>query len=207
MIERLTKQGKIGEMVVVTPAAGASWYINSKDGKERYEDFFMQEFMPAIEQRYRATGTRAARGITGVSMGGYGALRFAFKYPQKFAAVSAHSAALMEQMRPSLSQAFGRGFRPFGEPFDAAYWNENTPFALIRAAGAVARLAGLKIYFDCGTEDDYGFHEGARGLSKLLGERKVVHESHLYPGGHDAIYVSEHIDESFQFQSRALGAK
>jgi S-formylglutathione hydrolase FrmB len=99
---------------------------------------------------------------------------------------------------------FGRFFRAFGEPFDAKYWNENTPFALIRGG---ASTAGLKIYLDCGAEDDYGFAKGAREFHNLLEARRIPHEFHIYPGGHDAQYVAEHIDESLQFQSRALGAK
>jgi S-formylglutathione hydrolase FrmB len=204
LIERLTKQKKIGEMLVVTPGAGSSFYINSRDGRAKYEDFLMQEFLPTIERRYRAAGTRATRGITGVSMGGYGALRLALKYPQKFAAVSAHSAALVDKMDAAPSAGFGRFFSAFGTPFDAKYWNENTPFALIRGG---ASTANLKIYFDCGAEDDFGFAKGANELHRLLESRKIPHEFHLYPGGHDAQYVAEHIDESLQFQSRALGAK
>lgn len=204
LIERLVTQKKVGEMLVVTPAAGSSFYINSRDGKEKYEDFFMQEFIPTIERRYRAIGTRAARGITGVSMGGYGALRLALKYPQKFAAVSAHSAALVDKMVEAPGAGFDNYFRAFGKPFDFKYWNDNTPFALLRAG---ASTANLKIYFDCGAEDDFGFARGAQQLHKLLEARQVPHQFHLYPGGHDAQYVAEHIDESLAFQSRALGAK
>ena len=132
------------------------------------------------------------------------ALRLALKYPQKFAAVSAHSAALVDKMGNGPAAGFGSYFKAFGEPFDSKYWNDNTPFALIRAG---ASTANLKIYFDCGAEDDFGFAKGAQDLHKLLEARKVPHEFHLYPGGHDAQYVAEHIDESLQFQSRALGAK
>ena len=53
MVEDLWEQHQLGEFVIVTPAAGASFYINSHDGKERYEDFFLREFVPAIEARYR----------------------------------------------------------------------------------------------------------------------------------------------------------
>jgi S-formylglutathione hydrolase FrmB len=204
LLERLYTRKRIGEMLVVTPAAGASFYINSKDGKQKYEDFLMQEFLPTIERRYRAIGTRAARGITGVSMGGYGALRLAIKYPDKFAAVSAHSAALIDRISQVEASAIGRSVKAFGEPFDRKYWDEQTPFALVRGG---ANVSALKIYFDCGASDDFGFANGARSLHQLLEARRVPHEFHLYPGGHDAEYVAEHIDESLEFQSKALGAK
>src|SRR5436309_11702653 len=53
LIEDLRRQGKIGEFVIVTPAGGTSFYVNSADGKGRYSDFFLQELMPFIERKYR----------------------------------------------------------------------------------------------------------------------------------------------------------
>jgi len=58
---------------IVMPNGDSSWHINSYDGKE-YEDFFIQEFMPAIEKTYHIKAEKKSRGIAGLSMGGYGAL-------------------------------------------------------------------------------------------------------------------------------------
>src|SRR6202795_5250905 len=102
LVEDLWEQHELGEFLIVTPAGGASFYINSRDGQRRYEDFFLQEFMPGVEKRYRAQAGRGSRGIAGISMGGYGALHIAFRHPQLFAAVGAHSAALIEKM-PNIS--------------------------------------------------------------------------------------------------------
>jgi S-formylglutathione hydrolase FrmB len=62
----------------------------------------------------------------------------------------------------------------------------------------------LKIYFDCGLQDDYGFDAGTRALHEALEKRKIPHEFHLYPGGHTWQYVAEHFGESLGFLSRAL---
>ena len=204
MIEQLREQGKIGEFIVAVPDGGRSFFVNSRDGQERYENFFMKEFLPAIEQRYRGVGTRAGRGISGTSMGGYGALRLAFKYPQQFAAVSTHSAALFDDLPETATELFGRNFRAFGDPLDGVYWKQNTPLTLARTASGLGRL---KIYFDCGLQDDYGFDAGARQLHEILEQRKIPHEFHLYPGGHSWQYVAEHFADSLAFQSKALGAK
>ena len=77
MIQDLRDQKKIGEFLIVAPDGGRSFYINSRDGRVRYEDFFIQEFLPYIESHYRVSARKEIPGITGVSMGGYGALRFA----------------------------------------------------------------------------------------------------------------------------------
>jgi S-formylglutathione hydrolase FrmB len=186
----------------VTPAAGLSFYINSQDGKRRYEDFFLQEFMPGVEKRYRAQAGRSSRGIAGISMGGYGALHIAFRHPQLFAAVGAHSAALIEKL-PNVSAQNARQMsqlrvlgEAFGSPFDASFWNQNDPLTIARNAN----LAGLKIYFDCGSEDDYGFDSGAVALDKLLNSRHIPHEFHLYPGGHDWTYFAEHLPALLEFE-------
>src|SRR5271157_420946 len=107
LVSELRSQGKIGDFVILAPSGGRTFFINSENGKVRYEDFFMKEFMPQMEKKYRAEGTRATRGITGISMGGYGALHYAFKYPTEFAAVSAEMPALIADLPKNVSSAPG----------------------------------------------------------------------------------------------------
>lgn len=78
LVQDLRDQKQIGDFLIVTPSVGRSFYINSSDGKVKYEDFFIREFIPYIESHYRIRVGRRTRGIAGISMGGYGALRFAF---------------------------------------------------------------------------------------------------------------------------------
>src|SRR5579862_154084 len=53
IVQDLWESNKLGEYLIVTPAGGTSFFINSKDGRTRYEDFLVQEFLPFIEGRYR----------------------------------------------------------------------------------------------------------------------------------------------------------
>lgn len=208
LIEDLWRQKQIGEFLIVTPDAGRSFYINSRDGRVRYEDFFIREFIPFIETHYRIRHERAERGISGMSMGGYGALRFGFLYPNLFGSVSAHSAALIEQSpHGNLSAQQDMGISrvlgsAFGSPFDPAYWQRESPFTIVREH---PRPAGLQIYFDCGTDDSYGFNRGAQAFHDLLVSRGIPHEFHLYPGGHDWNYFAQHLPASLAFHSRAFG--
>lgn len=208
IIEQAWTEKTLGEFVIVAPAAGRSFYINSKDGKVRYEDFFIQEFLPIIEKNYRIRATRSTRGLDGISMGGYGALRFAFKYPKLFGSVSAHSAALIErpptvQINPQQQAAVTRLVgTAFGVPFDRAYWNRESPFTIVRDS---PKPVGLKIYLDCGTEDDFGFNVGAQQFHDLLQKRGIPSTFHLYPGGHNWMYFAEHFPDSLEFESKAFG--
>lgn len=206
LIEDLWEQHQLGEFLIVTPAGEASFYINSRDGQRRYEDFFLQEFMPGIEKRFRAQAGRKSRGIAGISMGGYGALHIAFSHPQLFGAVGAHSAALLEAL-PKISAQDSRQLgrlrvlgSAFGSPFDAAFWTRNDPVSIARTAN----LSGMKIYFDCGSEDDFGFDAGADALDKLLTSRHIPHEFHLYPGGHNWAYFAEHLPALLEFEFHAF---
>lgn len=208
LVEDLLEDGRIGEFLVVTPNGGRSFYVNSRDGRNRYEDFFLREFLPAIDRAYRTRPERAGRAISGLSMGGYGALRFAFKYPDRFVAVSAHAAALMEELprgaaaAGGLSPALAILTGPFGSPLDPDYYRAQSPFALARQGEGLQRL---KIYFDCGDEDGYGFDAGARALHRLLESRGIAHEFRIVPGGHDWRYFAAQLPASLEFHSRAFG--
>jgi S-formylglutathione hydrolase FrmB len=204
LVEDLWERGQIGEFLIATPDAAATFYINSRDGKVRYEDFLLQEFLPGIERRYRVIPGRVNRGASGVSMGGYGALHLAFRHPELFSAVSAHSAALIDQIPAFATPSPTSGMRArvlgetFGSPPDPSFWDRNSPLTLARKAN----LSGLNIYFDCGDQDDFGFEAGAKLLDKALSSRRVPHEAHIYSGRHDWPYFAEHLPASLEFHSK-----
>jgi S-formylglutathione hydrolase FrmB len=204
LVEDMRDKGELKDFLIATPDARASFYVNARDDRERYEDFLVQEFFPYIEKRYRAAAGRVNRAISGISMGGYGALHLAFRHPQLFSSVSAHSAALIEKLPTFLAGAAPNSPRArvlggvFGNPPDPSFWELNSPIAMARTAN----LAGLKIYFDCGDEDDFGFDSGAAALDRVLTSRRIPHEFHIYPGRHDAAYFAEHLPASLAFHSR-----
>src|SRR5277367_864781 len=132
LIDDLYKQHKIGEFLIVAPEGGRTFYVNSADGSVRYSDFFLQEFIPHIENKYRIGGGRKNRAISGISMGGYGALRLAFAHPEMFSAVSAQSAALITESPQELDTAvrsgtqLGKLLAPvFGNPIAVQHWKDN----------------------------------------------------------------------------------
>lgn len=207
LIQDLWDQKQIGEFLIAAPAGGRSFYINSRDGRERYEDFQVREFLPYIESHYRIRAGRRNRGVMGISMGGYGSLHLALRHPELFGSVSAHSAALIANLprvqigtpgQDTVSRVLGTAF---GKPFDRGFWDRNSPFTLARNG---PRPAGMRVYFDCGTEDEFGFNAGAQAFHDLLVSRGVPHEFHLYPGGHNWEYFAQHIRASLEFHSRAF---
>ncbi len=205
LVEDMRRQGRLGDFIILTPDAGTSFYLNSRDGHNRYQDFFLQEFLPGMERRFRIEAARATRGVSGVSMGGFGSLHFGLEHPELFGSVSAHSAALMEEPPEAMTTGARLGFleEVFGWPVDRAFWVRNSVFTAARHAPA---NENWKIYFDCGSEDDYGFDEGNRALDRLLKSRGIRHEFHLYPGGHGWGYFARHLPASLAFHWKAFDA-
>src|SRR6202167_765834 len=212
LLDDLRRQHKMGEFLIVAPEGGRTFYINSADGSVRYSDFFLEEFVPLIETKYRIGKGRMNRAISGISMGGYGALRFAFSHPEMFSAVSAQSAALITESPQELDTAARSGAplgkmlaAVFGSPIDVAHWKQNSPFVLAqRNLTAVRKLA---IYFNCGKDDNYSFEKGASALHEQLEKEGVKHEYHPYPGDHSLSYFLAHFTEVMEFHSQAFDLK
>jgi len=207
LIEDLRQQKKISDFLVVAPEGKSSFYINSADNRVRYSVFFIREFIPYIESHYSIRQERSARALSGVSMGGYGALRFAFAYPELFASVSAQSAALIAEPPQRIATPLsGPLAAVFGNPVDLRHWNQNSPFVLAKQNRALIRSTGLSIYFNCGREDEFGFDKGAAEFDRQLQAEGIRHEFHLYPGNHGAAYFLTHLDETLTFHSRVFAA-
>jgi putative tributyrin esterase len=89
---------EIGDLIVVMPDAGNSWYINyakSADGqKNNWEDHIINDVIGNVDANFRTIARREGRAIGGLSMGGFGALTLALRHPDKFVSVSSTSGAL-----------------------------------------------------------------------------------------------------------------
>jgi len=203
-VDKLREAGKIGEMIVVAPAGGNSFYLNSKSGV-RYEDAIIKDLIPHIEKSYRAVGKPSGRAIQGLSMGGFGAMMLAFKHPEMFSSVTAHSSALFAELPKATgsdrrSQFLARMVgNLFGEPPDDEFFKANNPIDLAESNAAAIKKTGLKIYFDVGEQDRYGFQESNKVFDERLKKVGIEHEFHLFPGGHGWEYMIGVAENSYSF--------
>jgi enterochelin esterase-like enzyme len=209
-LEELRAAGKVGDFIVAMPYGANSFYLNAKDGA-RYEDAVVKDFLPFVDKNYRTTARAGERVIEGLSMGGYGALLIAFKHPELFSGVAAHSAALFDELPAQPADAADRraGYRYtlatklFGTPPDLAYFQSNNPLQLARSNAAAIKK--LKIYFDVGDHDRYGFQGGNRKLDAILTEAGVRHEFTLAPGDHGWSFLNARSEPALAFVWSALG--
>lgn len=203
VLDDLIRQGQVGKVIVVCPDGGRTFYIDSFDGKVRYEDFFIQEFVPAIDAAYRTEPGRAHRAIGGDSMGGYGALHLAMRHADIFGTCAAQSAALIPEIPNPLPTEGRWAFYarilqlPFGSPLNQAYFEENNPLTLARDP---AKFSKLNLYFDCGDNDRYGFDQGAKLLDSELTREGFPHEFTLRPGGHGWSYLADYMKYALVFE-------
>jgi len=203
-LDELRAAGKVGDFVVAAPFGANSFYLNAKGGAA-YEDAIVKDFIPFVERQYRAGGKPAQRVIEGLSMGGYGALLIAFKHPEMFAGVAAHSAALFDGLPQAPAATTDRlaSFRYtlaaklFGTPPDEEYFRANSPLHLARQNAA--RLKRLKIYFDVGDADRYNFQPGNQQLDAALSSAGVKHEFHLAPGPHGWAFLVARAEPALTF--------
>ncbi len=201
--------GDIPPMILVTPDAGNSWYINNYNGSVRYEDFFFKEFIPYIESHYRIRTGKPFRAVSGLSMGGYGALVYAMKHPDMFVACAPLSAAMRtdeqvinytpQRWEKVESVVYGPGLQ--GKARLTRLFMENSPLHVVQTADA-AKLKSVKYYFDCGDNDYFSIANAT--LHILMKQRKIPHTFIMRPGRHNWTYWRTGLPGALQFIGKAF---
>ena len=194
-------------IIVVMPEGNNGWYTNSVTvATDKYESYILDELIPDVQQRYRTIEARYGRAIAGLSMGGFGAIKFGLKAPQTFAFAASMSGAFaitripekdLGPLGPVLLKLFGppgSDTRKANDIFDIV---ENLP---------AARVASLPyFYFDCGTEDPLPtVFTSNRDLAKLMFEKKIPHEFRQLPGDHSWIYWDRQVKHILEIAAETM---
>lgn len=192
--------------IIVTPEAGNSWYAdNTAKPNDKYESYIIKELIPEIDKRYRTLNRRDQRAIAGLSMGGYGAIKFGLKYPELFSLVGSFSGALAaanvtDQVLPG---GIGKSIDAIFGPTGSELRKGNDPFAVVRSATAEQIKTFPFIYLDCGTEDILFSH--SHDFVELLREKDVPHEYRELPGVHGWKYWNKQVKEFLNVAESRLG--
>ncbi|MBK6797419.1 MAG: alpha/beta hydrolase [Acidobacteria bacterium] len=189
MIEEMWNAKTLPPMVVATPSAGRSFYMDYKDGSQKWETFIVTDFLNHLRETYKVTKERKGTILFGISMGGMGALRMAFKYPEKFAGLAALEPGIDPALKWKDVKPRNRFWRAqdlmeaiFGKPMDEQYWELNNPASIAAANPEKLRNSGLSIYLDCGDEDAFNLHEATEFMHRVLWDNRINHEYHLVRG-------------------------
>jgi len=204
LVEYAAKQN----VLVVTPEGGDGWYTDSAStANEKWESYIVQELVPEIDKRFRTVAARDKRAIAGLSMGGYGSIKFGLKYPDRFVFVGSFSGALgaasfTEKLIPG---AIGTTIDGMFGPVGSDTRKSNDIFEIIRSL-TPDKIKDLPfIYLDCGTEDF--FFQNNREFVSLLTEKKVPHEFRQLPGAHNWQYWDKQVQEFLELADRKFAGR
>jgi S-formylglutathione hydrolase FrmB len=204
----LAKYAADHQLILVMPEGGDGWYTDSEtNAVNKFESYLIKELIPEIDANYRTINERRGRGIAGLSMGGYGALKFGLKYPQSFKMTASISGAFdpaeqsdgnrgfdWSNLRASILQAFG--------DVDSKTRAENDLYKLA-ARLTPADLENLpSMYFDCGLGDE--FLSANRKLSETFSRAGIVHEFCELPGEHDWNFWDQRVQHILKLAGETL---
>ena len=200
--DRAILSGESTAMIIVMPDAdtGGAGYTNALSGKWNYEDFFFEEFMPHIEERFRIKKDKRFRAIAGLSMGGGGSFIYALRRPDLFSSAAPLSASLGPQSLEEMKDFTYLGYTSSNhnqKDFER-YSNRNNPLQLVENMEA-KDLNSVRWYIDCG-DDDFLYKSNSLMHIKMRG-KNVKHEFRIRDGGHSWSYWRASLPKVLEFIS------
>lgn len=177
-VDALIEKGDIPPTIIIMPDAGTTWFV---DRKENMETAMLRDLIPDVERTFRAITTRDGRLVAGLSMGGYGAMRFALRYPEMFAAAGLLSPAIYSPEPPENSSA--RRVGVFGDSaYDASVWKRmNYP---VLWDDYLQKNTPVPMYINSGDDDAFFIESDAAEFYALLRKHKQPAELRIVDGGH-----------------------
>ena len=217
------------DLIVVMADAGNSWYVNwdesEDDSENAWEDYITKDLIEYVDTHYRTVDSREGRAVSGLSMGGYGAMMLGLRHPDLFCSIGSHSEALgyargvanrLESGREGGRRRDGRDVpnpligvpdfdsqaerTPHGSIFkDAESALDHDPFTLVLKVPEADRP---HIYLDCGTSD--GLYDSNIEFAKLMIEHQIPFTYAQGPGGHTPAYWIREVEQSMIVQEMIL---
>lgn len=186
-------------VIFVCPAGQNSWYWDAPaDSSMRMESFITDDLVPWVDSTFRTVPKASQRAVTGLSMGGHGALWLALRHPDVFGNCGSTSGGVDIRPFPG-SWNMARWLGTYSD--NSEVWDSHTVMNLVDRA----KEARLCMIFDCGTDDFFFAVNNA--FDKALTDRGVMHLYLTSPGAHNGAYWSESILPQVAFFRACFDAK
>ncbi len=210
-VQRITdkaiEDGSATAMIIVMPDAdtGQMGYFNNIAGNWNYEDFFFQEFIPAIEKKYRIKAQKQYRAVAGLSMGGGGSFMYALHHPELFSSACPLSAYVGPL---NMDEAKNRIKKTNPEITDEAkikaYFENHNAIELVNRMPDEQKKA-VRWYIDCG-DDDF-LYEGNCLIHIAMRKKDIPHEFRVRDGVHNWTYWRDALPKVLEFVSEEFHQK
>ncbi|MCB2361644.1 alpha/beta hydrolase [Clostridium estertheticum] len=199
--DRMIKDGEIKPLIIVCPRIENSRGVNSSlickeapnplDNNRiinlgMYEDYFIKEIVPLTDKTFNTIKDRNGRYIGGASAGGYAALHNTFRHQHMFSKVGGHM--------PALELKLEEEDKPYFK--DMGVWEKYDPIYIARKNNI---SFDIDVYLDAGDKDEGRFYEGCSTLHKILKEKGINSQNHVFLGNHSAEYIQSNIEKYLKF--------
>lgn len=200
VVDEMLNLHEIKPMIIVCPRMENSRGVNSSKVCEEiddlenenlkinlgmYEDYFIKEVIPFIDNNYNTTKNRNDRYVGGISAGGYIALHNAFRHQNMFSKVGGHM--------PAIELVLEDDAKPYYKDIDT--WKQYDPISIARNNN----ISNIDVYLDAGNHDEGGFYEGCSILNDILLEKKVNSQNYVFEGNHNAEYIKNNLKKYLLF--------
>lgn len=188
-MDREIAAGRMPPTVVVMPQAGNSWYVDNPDagGEGAMETALTRDLVAAIDRSLPTAACRQGRAVAGLSMGGYGALLFAFDKPTKFGFAISLSGSITQPIGPQMKDRLKRAKTfydgAFGNPFKRARFNAWNLFP--KARKLALRRYKPSVYLNAGDQDPGGIVQGTTEMHLALMRAGVESKLTIVSGRHE----------------------
>ena len=201
--DKAINEGSATPMIIIMPDAdtGLPGYTNSISGKWNYEDFFFNELMPHVEDRFRIKENKRYRAIAGLSMGGGGSFLYALHRPDLFSSAAPLSAWMGPKNLEEMNDFATRENIKFNEADLEPFLKQNNPLELIDSMSQES-LNSVRWYIDCG-DDDF-LYEGNSMMHIKMRDKQINHEFRIRDGGHTWDYWRSALPTVLSFISKGF---
>jgi len=202
LLHRLADQYNI--IIVLPEGEVFSYYIDSPvDKASQFESYIIKDVVTKIDNTYRTNRSGKARAISGLSMGGYGALYLSARHPDVFGAAGSMSGALNPDMLawklpPEMAVNIKKAFAAIMGPTESV---DYSIYSVISMAETIKKN-GTKLIFDCGVDDF--LIEPNRELHRRLLFNQTPHDYSERPGGHAWEYWENSLPHHILFFSEVF---
>ena len=205
--DKAIHEGLATPMIIVMPDAdtGRRGYSNDLSGEGRYEDFFIQELMPYVEDNYRIKSEKRYRAVAGLSMGGNGTFIYALHHPRLFSSACPLSAGtgplILDDVKRRLNRYSAVEADKITDEQIEAYYQRESVVELVKTMPADS-LKSVRWYIDCG-DDDF-LYKGNSIVHIEMRDREIPHEFRIRNGAHNWTYWRESLPHVLKFVSDAF---
>jgi len=201
--DEMIQSNQIKPMIIVCPRIENSRGVNSSlicseindsENKEivintgMYEDYFIKEVVPLIDDSYNTIKDRNNRYVGGASAGGYAALHNAFRHKNMFSKVGGHM--------PAIELELEEDAKPYFKDLEA--WKKYDPISI----AIKNEISNMDVYLDSGDNDEGRFYEGCSMLHKILIENKITSQNYVFSGHHSIEYIKSNLKEYLKFYGK-----